>query len=168
MKLSELQKEYGDITLSDNVIKSIRKDLNNIPCPSWITNRNNYYYIYSYGGVDRECYDGGNADEGRLATGNFFETREEAEFEVERRKVEAKLLSLGGTRGNVHPIKSMNYELIYRNGKLDIGMVYGKFLHQGNIYFRDRNILKNVIKIIGEKRIKKYLFYIDGEDKGDN
>lgn len=127
------------------------------------------YYIELDGNVLNRDYYGDSVDINSFMLGNVFKTREEAEFEIERRKIEAKLLSLGGTRDGRENITEMNYVLYCTpQGKLDIGMVYGKFLHQGNIYFKDRNILKNVIKIIGEKRIKKYLFYIDGEDKGDN
>lgn len=91
--------------------------------------------------------------------GNCFLTKEEAEFEVERRKVETDMLRLGGRRefkngeNNYYIVCDFNsnYDIYVFNSKSD-GFA------QMMIYFDSAKECRNAIEKIGEDRIKRYIF----------
>lgn len=85
---------------------------------------------------------------------NCFLTKDEALAELERVKIEAEMLTLGGRRkfdGN-HD----NYVIYYCDG---ISVSFSCCtMYQGLIYFDTRHEAENAIKKIGEYRIEKYIF----------
>lgn len=88
--------------------------------------------------------------------GNCFLTKEEAENELERRKVETEMLRLGGRRTFK---KGENNWFIYYNDGLNVTVLNESA--QGAIYFDLENEAYNAIKIIGESRIKRYLLGVN-------
>lgn len=117
-----------------------------------------YWRIDDIGSVDNNFYNDYFNDNHRQAIGNFFETEEQAEFAVEKLKVEAELrkfstrfalynenwfLSLADTRKDVRPL----YE--HRNDT------------QGVIYFESREKAEEAMDTVGEERIKKYIFEVE-------
>lgn len=89
--------------------------------------------------------------------GNIFLTKEEAEFEVERRKIETEMLRLGGRRKFKY--KGDNYTIYYCDG---IKVSFSNCaMYQGSICFDTRNEAENAIKKIGEDRLKKYIFVVE-------
>lgn len=95
-------------------------------------------------------------DEKSVEIGNCFLTKEEAEFEVERRKVETEMLRLGGRR-KFNRGKD-NYFIMYtRIEGLDY-VNYQSMHEQGVIYFDSELDAINAVKTIGKDRIKKYIF----------
>ena len=87
--------------------------------------------------------------------GNVFLTREDAEKDVERRKVETLLLKYGGHRW---ARKDVNYRL-----GLQYNMVVickDMYPLQGAIYFDIEQEAQKAIDEIGEERIKKALFEV--------
>ena len=100
----------------------------------------------------------------RRAAGNCFLTREEAEFELERRKVETELLRCGGTRDmmSIGDINEDKYFIMYLQDSERIYINYNYGNHYlGNIYFKTEEDAQRAIDEIGEDRIKKYLFYVN-------
>lgn len=89
--------------------------------------------------------------------GNVFLTKEEAEFECERRKIETEMLRLGGRREFK---KGENNWFIYYNDGLNVTVLYDS-IAQGAIYFDSENEAYNAIKKIGKSRIKKYIFGVN-------
>lgn len=89
--------------------------------------------------------------------GNCFLTKEEAECELERVKIEAEMLRLGGRRKFKH--KCNNY-FIYYNGEINVTSRFNT-IHQGLIYFDTCEEAEDAIKKIGEGRIEKYIFGIE-------
>lgn len=88
--------------------------------------------------------------------GNCFLTREEAEFEVERRRIEAEMIRLGGRR-KFNRGKD-NYFIMYtRIEGLDY-VNYHSMHEQGVIYFDSELDAINAVKTIGKDKIKKYIF----------
>lgn len=94
--------------------------------------------------------------------GNCFLTKEEAEFEVERRKIETEMLRLGGRRvfkkgeNNYYIVCDFdsNYDIWVFNNKSDgFGI--------GTIYFDSAKEGSNAIDSIGEDRLKKYIFGVE-------
>lgn len=92
--------------------------------------------------------------------GNVFKTREEAKFEVEKRRVLHELKQLG------IPFKPHedNYAIAFSHiGGFKIVNYITTVTSYGNYYFDSAEEAKKAIDKIGEDRIKKYLFGIDEE-----
>lgn len=88
--------------------------------------------------------------------GNIFLTKEEAEFECERRKIETEMIRLGGRR-KFNRGKD-NYFIMYtRIEGLDY-VNYQSMHEQGVIYFDSELDAINAVKTIGKDKIKKYIF----------
>ena len=117
-----------------------------------------YWRIDDRGSVDNCMYNNYYTDNHRQAIGNFFKTKKQAEFVVEKLKVEAELrefstnfvlykenwfLSLADTRKDVRPL----YE--HRNDT------------QGVIYFESREKAEEAMDTVSEERIKKYIFGVE-------
>lgn len=94
---------------------------------------------------------------------DLFLTKEEAESEAERRKIEAKMISLGGTR----KINELNSDVVYTiqmHFKLNYVYVRSFDIKQapiGVIFFNYRKQAIKALETIGESKIKKYFFGVD-------
>ena len=115
-----------------------------------------YYVISGYGEVLETTWKY-NIDSNSREIGNAFLTKEEAEFERERRKIETEMLRLGGRRTFK---KGENNWFIYYNDGLNV-TVFNDSIAQGAIYFDLEDEAYNAIKKIGEDRINKYLFGVE-------
>lgn len=120
--------------------------------------RKEYYRIEASGFIEDSCF---NAiyDKYVRETGNAFLTREEAEFEVERRKIEAIM------RKYSRPFRDeeQNWYLYYSHNNItDTGVVYDAEyeINVGIPYFESKEIAEKVIDEIGSDRLKKYWFGI--------
>lgn len=119
-----------------------------------------YYSIYGNGIVstEKKWFDDDYENNYR-EIGNVFLTREEAEFEVERRKIETEMLRLGGRR-KFNRGKD-NYFIMYtRIEGLDY-VNYHSMHEQGVIYFDSEEKAKEAVEIIGKGIIKKYIFGVE-------
>lgn len=115
-----------------------------------------YYYISDYGQVCKNTWAGFECEIFRRNIGNCFLTKEVAEFEVMRRKVEATLLKYG-RRGFKY--SEDNYYIYYEHDEssIEIGC-YESFQDQGVIYFDTKELCQKAIIAAGEENIKKYIF----------
>lgn len=115
--------------------------------------RDSYYYIDEFGYLRPDWFDEGYF-EIRRDLGNAFLTEEEAEFELERRKIEAIM------RRYSRPFKyeEDNYYIEYyqNDNKLDIS--FYNTIRNGVPYFESEEIAQKVIDEIGEDRLIKYWF----------
>lgn len=139
------------------------------------------YSLTICGNVHHGFWDGSSSSIEIRDTGSLFLTREEAECEIERRKVETEMLRLGGRRN--FKFNGKNYFIYYSgsseivlstslNGTLldlndwinakgiNVGF-YTSIMHQGFIYFDSKEQLNEVVKTIGLDRIKKYIFGVE-------
>ena len=119
-----------------------------------------YWYIDDYGYILNEKWDGIDFEEFRLEIGNVFKTKEQAEFAVEKLKVEVELrkFSRPFERGvNNH---SLLLEIYNNRNRLDIG-VSNCYQAQGAIYFESEEKAQKAIESVGEERIKKYIFGVE-------
>lgn len=115
-----------------------------------------YYVISGYGEVLETTWKY-NIDSNSRKIGNAFLTKEEAEFEVERRKIETEMLRLGGRRK--FKFDGDNYGIYYCDG---INVVYYcNTMYQGLIYFDTVKEAHDAIKEIGKNRIIKYIFGVE-------
>lgn len=88
--------------------------------------------------------------------GNAFLTREEAEFELERRKIEAIM------KKHSRPFKyeEDNWYIEYSHYSKHISIDALSEYDCGIIYFESEEIARDVINKIGEDRLKKYWFRV--------
>ena len=116
-----------------------------------------YCYTTMLGRVCHGSWDNLNSETSMLELGNIYRTEEEAEFDVEKKKVETELRKFS------RPFKEgeNNYyiELYTSDKKLSIDSIE-YFKTQGTIYFESTTIANEAIDTIGTDRIKKYIFEV--------
>ena len=118
-----------------------------------IADRETYYRIYGDGDIDKLFFSSDNDEQAR-DIGNAFLTREEADFELERRKVEAIM------RKYSRPFEDgkTNYFLVCNRDGKTTEIDYYWSIDCGVPYFESEEIAQKVIDEIGEDRLKKYWF----------
>lgn len=119
-----------------------------------------YWFMSDSGGViDTSFYSNYYIDNDRIDIGNFFKGREDAEFAIEKLKVETELRKFS------RPFKDNNnnyhIELYLFDKTLSIDNVE-YFQTQGTIYFESTTIANEAIDTVGVERIKKYIFGVEG------
>lgn len=164
MKLKDLLEKYGEYEVSETKgdwcdAGHITLEINK-PKPNSIWELKNgdwYYCINVKGEVMSDVWREVVYPEREV--GNAFLTKEEAEKDVERRKVETLLLKHGGRRWF-----NENSENFYIYYDMDIDVVdctnTYDFHCQGPIYFDSEIQAEKAISEIGEERIKKALFEV--------
>lgn len=122
---------------------------------------NDYWCIVGYGDIYRESWEGLPEDDELYEIGNTFETEEEAKDAAECLKIRAELLDCGGHgfvkgESNVTISYDLGWDcLIETTCKLAKPIAFA-------IYFDNDQAARDAIETVGEDRIKKYLFGIEG------
>lgn len=163
IKVKDIVEKYAEYEVDEDKLKEllIEPKLKTV----WNLQVNDiYYYLTSCGDIRCDEWCGCPLDEDRRAAENCFLTREEAEFELERRKVETELLRCGGTRDmkSIGKDYIRKYYMLYNHFQDKVcieSLCYTQYL--GNIYFKSEEDAQRAINEVGEDRIKKYLFYVD-------
>lgn len=119
-----------------------------------------YWAVSSSGAIVDYLWDNDLIDKNVLEQGGVFKTQEEAEFEVEKRKVLHELKKLS------RPFKCFedNYMIsLYHDYNTSASVIWSwSNQHQyGNYHFDTVEEVKQSIEKIGENRIKKYLFNVE-------
>lgn len=120
------------------------------------------YSLTICGNVHHGFWDGSSSSIAIRELGELFLTKEEAEFEVERRKIETEMIRLGGRRefkngeNNYHIVCDFDthYSIVVFNNKVD-GFA------PMTIYFDSAKECRNAIETIGEDRLRKYIFGVE-------
>lgn len=117
--------------------------------------RDSYYYIDEFGYLRPDWFDEGYF-EIRRDLGNAFLTEEEAEFELERRKIEAIM------RRYSRPFKNgeCNYIVVCDTEDYMTFIRVAQFHYLGGPVFASEEIAQKVIDEIGEDRLIKYWFKV--------
>lgn len=117
--------------------------------------RDSYYYIDEYGYLRPDWFDEGYF-EIRRDLGNAFLTEEEAEFELERRKIEVVM------RRYSRPFVDgeSNYYMVYDKRCNNIEFTWNRYVYNNLPYFKSKEIAQQIIDEIGEDRLKKYWFRV--------
>lgn len=124
-----------------------------------------YYRLYSDGDVGQLVF-GDSYDEKVREMGNAFLTREEAEFERERRKVETIMRRYARPfRGSEGRSYKQNYCIEFDIGEkvLEVKISYRYCI--GVPYFETEEIANTVIDEIGEDGLLKYWFGVNSQDE---
>lgn len=125
-----------------------------------------YYWINANGNICNIAWDDNNENcKKRYELGNYFKTRKEAEFALERQKVITELKR--------YAMEHNEKEIDWNDEVQDKFGLY--FYHQSKkilintynfdqttfIYFTSKEIARSAIKEIGEERLKKYYFEVN-------
>lgn len=117
-----------------------------------------YLYICDEGDILTESWDGLDFEEYRLAIGNVFKTKEQAEFAVEKLKVEAELRK----HSDVWNLEKTQYTFSFNWEDGRFNVEYPDYKQYANGYYFDNIIaLQDAIETVGKDRIKKYLFGVE-------
>lgn len=148
------------------LLKLVKKS-NKSPKKRWRGERNNHYYFISGAGeIGKSREDKVAYDSNRYQLGNYFKTKEEAEFELNKRLVYQKLKDYA-LEHNEMGIDWKNSEqgkwAISYDNQVKCFVYRDRYALSdiGQIYFSSCKISKEAVKAIGEDRIKKYLFSVD-------
>lgn len=153
-RIEELEEQIKKIQDEIATIKSEKR-----PNKRWQPEEGQiYYFVNSEGFVSFETWSGYIRDENRYKMGNVFKTHDEAYIASERLEVIAELKEFAepedtrwtATADDAHCYLYYDHE----NGCVYYGCVYnGK---SGEIYFKNKEVAKRAIAMVGEERIKKY------------
>ena len=155
IKVEEIVKKYKDYEVDEEKLKEFL-----IPPKSktvWDLKVGDVYYWTNSCGEIASCeWSNCETDVLRRAFGNCFLTREDAEFEVMRRKVETTLLKYGRRKFkqgkiNYYIYNDLPSSLINSNYHID-------YHEQGVIYFDTNEQYEEAIIAAGKDNIKKYIF----------
>lgn len=117
------------------------------------------YWLIRDGCVTYTMFTDNYVDQDRKEIGNIFKTREQAEFTLEKLKVEAELRKFS------RPFKegeNENWFILWVTYKKEVQIDWSrKLVRQGTIYFESREKTNEAIESVGEERIKKYIFGVE-------
>ena len=117
-----------------------------------------YWYLDTTGDIYNENWECFSFEKATLEIGNVFKTKEQAEFAVEKLKVEAELRKFS------RPFEygKFNYCLLFdidgNNFRTDVTSYCPS---QGAIYFESEEKAQEAVSAVGKERIKKYLFGVE-------
>ena len=123
-----------------------------------------YFYVSGYGVIGSNVWINDYTDNGYYEIGNCFKTEEEAKFALEKTKVEAELCRFAE--------KNNEYEIDWKDEDQEKWFIYYYFdkicpyqtysTMRNDIYFSSKEIAKQAVDNIGEERLKKYYFGVEG------
>lgn len=158
IKLNEIQAKYGECLVDEDKLKELLvKPKQKTVWDSIKGDR--YYFIETNGGV-YSCYWLADVNDlCRIEFGNVFLTKEEAEFELERRKCEAIMLKYGR---RTFKYGKHNHFIVIFDKRMIIESAFNlNIYYQGTIYFDTEELAQKAIDEIGEERLKKYIFRVE-------
>ena len=132
------------------------------PKSVWDLQNGDTYYVVDYNDMNafKIVFYNDEIDLNRRELGNCFLTKEEAECELERVKIEAEMIRLGGRR-KFNRGKD-NYYITYDHKTRNLAYLNRNWMHSQGIIFFDTYVdVDKAVKAIGEDRIKKYLFGVE-------
>lgn len=158
IKLNEIQAKYGEYLVDEDKLKELL--VKPKPKTVWdLKDGNGCSYINTISNIYYDTWNGDAWDLRVRENGNLFLTKEEAEFELERRKCEAIMLKYG--RRTFKHEKS-NFLINYNSlNKMIFADSYSVTPFQGSIYFDTKELAQKAIDEIGEERLKKYIFRVE-------
>lgn len=158
IKLNEIQAKYGEYLVDEDKLKDILIE----PKPKTIFDLkigDRYFCIESNGRVATNLWSGNGYEISKRELGNVFLTKEEAEFELERRKCEAIMLKYGR---RTFKYGKHNYFIVIFDKRMIIESAFNLHIYyQGTIYFDTEELTQKAIDEIGEERLKKYIFRVE-------
>lgn len=117
-----------------------------------------YWCIDEEGIIYVNTFEGIQADRNILEIGNVFKTKEQAEFAVEKLKVEAELRELSDS----WDLEKTQYTFSFNWEVEEFEIEYLDYIQYTNSYYFDSiDELQQATETVGEDRIKKYIFGVE-------
>ena len=155
-EINELNKR---IDAQNKYVKSLMDKLEGVVEGEFPQYSNVYWFINDECEAYCTVYENHSIDRHRQSIGNFFQTKEQAEFAVEKLKVEAEL------RKYSRPFKhgAKNHTINYNHETEMVVNVNATATYQetGSFYFDSYEEVVEAIESVGEERIKKYIFGVE-------
>lgn len=162
MELERIKKIVEQISKVEEEISNLKNSIGELEeeakeVKEWPQIGDKYYSIGTFGGVADIEYRGDNEDFDAFRIGNAFKTKEEAEFEVEKKKVIIELSRF------CEPYNTSTYNnyIYYSHDEDELKVYVRRGGGMGAYCFENEDVALKAIKNIGEKRIKKYLFGVE-------
>ena len=136
--------------------QALLEDIRNKPKSVWDLKKEDgkeYYVLWTDGHIDADFFTS-CLDEKKRNIGNAFLTKEEAEFELERRKIEAIMKKYSRPFKEGEGNCCIYYDYDYND--IEVGTHY--ITNYRIPYFESGKVILKVIDEIGEDRLKKYWF----------
>lgn len=151
-----LRYDDGD---NEEMIESMLRPYQEPPKTVWDLQNGDTYYVVDYNDMNafNIVFYNDEIDLNHRELGNCFLTKEEAESELERVKIEAEMVRLGGRRN--FKFDGDNYGIFYCEG-INV-VLFHLAMYQGIIYFDTIKNAHDAIKEIGKNRIIKYIFGVE-------
>ncbi len=165
-KISELQNQLEE---AQKIIKDLQdkiKILENTQVEEesnvWKPKKHDEYsFITNTGSVLTTLWNDTTVDIHRFITNNVFKTIEDAEFEIERRKVFMDLKQFSESENHKWDQSKMHYFLYYGYDQHGyIGINYDVDERRHGIYFESEDKASEAVDAVGSDRLKKYYFEI--------
>lgn len=115
------------------------------------------YWLIRDGCVTYTMFTDNYVDQDRKEIGNIFKTREQAEFTLEKLKVEAELRKFSKTPD----VNGVNWLIVCADSEEVYTLYTTQEIYQGTIYFESKKVAQQAIESVGKDRIKKYLFGVE-------
>lgn len=116
-----------------------------------------YWYIDSNGYVSWFEWNEADFDLRAQHIGNVFKTKDQAEFAVEKLKVEAELRKLSVS----WDLEKTQYTFSFNWEAVEFEIEYPDYnQYPGSYYFDSFDSLQQALETVGEGRIKKYIFEV--------
>lgn len=172
MTQKEHDEKVNDLRISlveaEKQIQDIRKELDELDkvkiepeSRRWKPKEHDtYYYIGPSGRVWSDEWIGHAVDFCRYAIGNAFETKEEAEFVVERLKVIAELKEFAEPDDRKWDGHTKHYHISCYGDTNTMSIFCCEVIKNPTIYFESMEEAEKAIRTVGEDRIKKYYLRI--------
>lgn len=142
-RIEELEKELAEL-------KSKVKE-----GPKFPEYNDTYWCIDEEGIIYVNTFEGIQADRNILEIGNVFKTKEQAEFAVEKLRVEAELRELS----DLWDLEKTQYTFSFNWEVTEFEIEYPDYnQYPDSYYFDSINALELALETVGEDRIKKYIF----------
>lgn len=117
-----------------------------------------YWCIDEEGIIYTNTFEGIQADRNILEIGNVFRTKEQAEFAVEKLKVEAELRNLSDS----WDLEKTQYTFSFNWEVEEFEIEYPDYnQYPDSYYFDSVDSLEQALETVGEGRIKKYIFGVE-------
>ena len=158
MDKKEFEKELDEklASLKNEMMQKFEEQDNTFPQVG-----DTYWFIDSTGFAKRSKWEGDNIDNTRLAIGNIAPTKEEMEFERERRKV-IKELEKYAEKDKKWNRKNKHHHILWDYTSNKVDYFQSLILQGADIYFESVEKAKKAVKAVGEDRVKR--FYLRVED----
>lgn len=143
-------------------LQALLEDIKDKPKSIWdldIAGGKEYYILWTDGHIDTDFFTS-CLDETKRNIGNAFLTEKEAEFERERRKVEAIMKKYSSP----YVAGEDNYCILYFHDEKKVDVGYYSVTDYGLPYFESEEVVEKVIDEIGEDRLKKYWLRIEDDE----